>query len=114
MSATERAARLQQLAAQIAKLEERGEGRGAEAARLAADLDALLGAPSAEEHKPCTNRAVATFAFALACSVGASLLSKALYQLDVLNSEGLVVKFTKPLWLTFTMFLALSSWPAGR
>ena len=105
----ERAARLQLLAAQIAKLEERGEGRGAEAARLAADLDALLGAPSAEEHKPCTNRAVATFAFALACSVGASLLSKALYQLDVLNSEGLVVKFTKPLWLTFTMFLATAT-----
>ena len=50
MSATERAARLQLLAAQIAKLEERGEGRGAEAARLAADLDALLGTPSAEEH----------------------------------------------------------------
>ena len=105
----ERAARLQQLAAQIAKLEESGEGGGAEAARLAADLDALLGAPSVEEHRPCTNRAVATFAFALSCSVGASLLSKALYQLDVRNSEASVVKFTKPLWLTFTMFLATAS-----
>ena len=45
----ERAARLQQLAAQIAKLEESGEEGSAEATQLAADLDALFATPVAPD-----------------------------------------------------------------
>ena len=67
----------------------------------------MAGAEPSTAQRTCGIAAILVFLMALVSGTGATLASKVLFDMDVENSEGETVKFTKPLMATFIMFVAM-------
>ena len=67
----------------------------------------MAGAEPPAAQRTCGLAAILVFLTALVSGTGATLASKVLFDMDVENSAGETVKFTKPLMATFIMFVAM-------